>query len=40
MIRYKLLLVISLALLLGLLPVFVFSKPPSGVGNLPSEEFT
>jgi glucose/arabinose dehydrogenase len=37
---YKLLLVISLALLLGLLSVFLFSKPASGVGNLPSEEFT
>ena len=38
-IGYKFLLVISLALLLGLLPIFLFSKPASGV-NLPSEEFT
>lgn len=34
---YKsLLLVISLALLLRLLPIFLFSKPASSVGNLPS----
>jgi hypothetical protein len=39
MIRYKLLLVISLAMLLGLLPIFLFSKPASGV-NLPSGEYT
>ncbi|MCA1718165.1 MAG: PQQ-dependent sugar dehydrogenase [Actinobacteria bacterium] len=39
MIGYKLLLVISLALLLGLLPIFLFSKPASGV-NLTSGEFT
>ena len=39
MIGYKLLLVIPLALLLGLLPIFLFSKPASGV-NLPSGEFT
>ncbi|MDP8973566.1 MAG: PQQ-dependent sugar dehydrogenase [Actinomycetota bacterium] len=38
-IEYRLLLVISVALLLGLLPIFLFSKPASGV-NLPSEEFT
>jgi len=33
---YKLLSVISLALLLGLLPIFLFSKPASGAGTLPS----
>ena len=33
--RCKLLLAISLALLLGLLPIFLFGKPASGVGNLP-----
>jgi glucose/arabinose dehydrogenase len=37
---YKVLLVISLALLLGLLPIFLFSKPAIAVGNLPSAEFT
>jgi glucose/arabinose dehydrogenase len=39
-IEYKLLLVISLALLLGLLPIFLFSKPASGVNLPPSGEFT
>jgi hypothetical protein len=33
--RCKLLLAISLALLLGLLPIFLSGKPASGVGNLP-----
>ena len=36
MIGYKLLLVISLALLLGFLPIFLFSKPASSAGTLPS----
>jgi glucose/arabinose dehydrogenase len=38
-IGYKLLLVVSLALLLGLLPIFLFSKPASGAGTLPTTDF-
>jgi glucose/arabinose dehydrogenase len=34
-IGYKLLVVVSLALLLGLLPIFLFSKPASGADTLP-----
>jgi glucose/arabinose dehydrogenase len=37
---YKLLLVISLALLLGLLPIFLFRKPASEVNLPPSGKFT
>ncbi len=36
MTRYKWFLIISLALLLGLLPIFAFSKPASGAGTLPT----
>jgi len=39
-IGYRLLLVVSLALLLGLLPIFLFSKPASGVNLPPSGVFT
>ena len=39
-IGYRMPLVISLALLLGLLPIFLFNKPVSGVNLLPSGEFT